>query len=382
MIKPVLISVLLILNLYAVTYEEFIKTALSQNEKIKASSLKIEQSKQEAQKLIRYENPNLGLGLSKFEDKNGFSIDLSQDIPLSGARDELKKVAKLNIEKTIIEHKLLRAKTIKELSLKYTKYMEKVSLYDLAKQESEIAKNIYDISKARYRAGTIAKSSYLQAKLSYTQSKRNEDFLYFEQKRYYYDLLLDSKISDEIRLDTNYKFRSKPNESKNPELLLRQIDQRIAKIYAKIDTRILKSFLLTAEYEKEPDQDIYKVGINIPFALLNQKSEEKEIASLEIQKKRFSLIQFKKQIRMKTKKIQEEIALLKKMQKNIQKLLEEEHKMLKMFEEGYKIANINLLQLQDLKNRLIQTKKRQIQIDMMLYKNYIRKNYLTGVYND
>ncbi len=382
MIKLILISVLSLVNLQAITYEEFIETALNQNDRIKASSIKIKQTKQKAQKLIRYENPELGLELSKFEEQNGFTIDLSQNIPISSVREDLKKLAKLKIERSILEHKALKAKTVRNLSLKYVDYLERIALYKLAKEETQIAKKIYEISNARYQAGTVAKSDYLQAKLAYTQSLQNEDLLYLEKNRYYYNLLLESKITDKIELDTNYKFISTSTKKDNPDLLLYKIDELIATTHAKTDTRVLKSFLLMAEYEKEPDQNIYRVGINMPLALLNQKSEEKKIAALEIQKKRFSLIQFKKQINMKIKQVQEENTLLKKMQKDIQNLLKEEHKMLKMFEEGYKIANINLLQLQDLKNSLIQTKKRQIQVDMKLFKNNILKNYLTGVYND
>ncbi len=382
MIKLILISVLSLVNLQAITYEEFIETALNQNDRIKASSIKIKQTKQKAQKLIRYENPELGLELSKFEEQNGFTIDLSQNIPISSVREDLKKLAKLKIERSILEHKALKAKTVRNLSLKYVDYLERIALYKLAKEETQIAKKIYEISNARYHAGTVAKSDYLQAKLAYTQSLQNEDLLYLEKNRYYYSLLLESKITDKIELDTNYKFISTSTKKDNPDLLLYKIDELIATTHAKTDTRVLKSFLLMAEYEKEPDQNIYRVGINMPLALLNQKSEEKKIAALEIQKKRFSLIQFKKQINMKIKQVQEENTLLKKMQKDIQNLLKEEHKMLKMFEEGYKIANINLLQLQDLKNSLIQTKKRQIQVDMKLFKNNILKNYLTGVYND
>ena len=60
----------------------------------------------------------------------------------------------------------------------------------------------------------------------------------------------------------------------------------------------------------------------------------------------------------------------------------EDSELLKMFEEGYKIANINLLELQDIKNKVIETKERLIQIKTALNQNAIITNYMQGNYNE
>ncbi len=382
MIKIVLISFFMFVKVSAFSYEEFIKETLSQNAKFKASEINIKQIEQKVQTLTRFENPQLDLGVSKFKDENGYFVNLSQDIPMPSFVNRLRKLAKLKVEKANTKHKLLRAHIIKGISFKYVDYIQKTALYNLAKEETKIAKRIYEISKARFEAGSISKSSFLQAKLSYRQSEQNEQMLLLEKIKNYYDLLFESKITHEIDLDTNYKFLAANKSGINPEIALYELNKRIASIKSKTDTKILKSFSLNGEYEKEPEQNIYRVGISMPLALLNQKSQEKEIAKLEIQKERYLLSQLKKRVTLQLNKIEKENALLKKMQKNVKNLLRQEHSMLKIFQEGYKIANINLLQLQDLKNRLIQTKKQKIEIEMKFYKNNILKNYLTGVYNE
>ncbi|MDQ7069126.1 MAG: hypothetical protein Q9M40_14850 [Sulfurimonas sp.] len=53
-----------------------------------------------------------------------------------------------------------------------------------------------------------------------------------------------------------------------------------------------------------------------------------------------------------------------------------------MYEEGYKIANTSLLQLQDIKNKVIQTREQIIQTDTALNKNAIYTNYNQGNYNE
>jgi cobalt-zinc-cadmium efflux system outer membrane protein len=53
-----------------------------------------------------------------------------------------------------------------------------------------------------------------------------------------------------------------------------------------------------------------------------------------------------------------------------------------MFEDAYKIANVNLLELQNIKNRVIQTKEALIKIQTAIDQNTITTNYIAGAYNE
>ncbi len=57
-------------------------------------------------------------------------------------------------------------------------------------------------------------------------------------------------------------------------------------------------------------------------------------------------------------------------------------KLLEMFEDAYKIASINLLELQNVKNRVIKTKESLIKIHTALNQNAIFTNYIAGAYNE
>jgi cobalt-zinc-cadmium efflux system outer membrane protein len=81
-------------------------------------------------------------------------------------------------------------------------------------------------------------------------------------------------------------------------------------------------------------------------------------------------------------RLKKERNTLEKLEKNSKKILKTEIRLLNMYEDGYKIANINLLQLQDIKNRLIETKKSLIYINTALQKNAIYTNYNQGSYSE
>ncbi len=53
-----------------------------------------------------------------------------------------------------------------------------------------------------------------------------------------------------------------------------------------------------------------------------------------------------------------------------------------MYEDGYKIANINLVELQLIKNHMIRTQEKLIDINTKKENNIIEYNYLTGAYNE
>jgi cobalt-zinc-cadmium efflux system outer membrane protein len=118
------------------------------------------------------------------------------------------------------------------------------------------------------------------------------------------------------------------------------------------------------------------------LAFFNTKSQEKAISRLEAQKSELLLQNEKARLNIETIKFQKEMTSLKSLKRQNEKILQAELELLKMFEEGYKIANINLLELQDIKNKVIETKERLIQIKTALDQNAIYANYMQGNYNE
>ena len=139
---------------------------------------------------------------------------------------------------------------------------------------------------------------------------------------------------------------------------------------------------LYAEYEAEPDQSIARVGIKIPLAVFNTKTEEKRIADL--QEKQSGLLLQNQRITLSNNlaRLKKELLILQSVVSSTQKLYNSQKELLKMYEDGYKIANINLIELQNIKNQMIQTKEKEITLQNKINKNIVIYNYEVGEYND
>ncbi len=269
------------------------------------------------------------------------------------------------------------------MSQKYLTYRQKYAFWRLSLEEKKLAKKIFDIAASRYHAGTIAKREYLRARLAYHRSEQQTAATALQKEQAYYTLLAEAGITEEIALTGTHRFTLQHTaRSENPELALLHAGIDVARYKARVDSRKVTSFSLFTEYEKEPDQDIVRAGIRLPVALFNRGEAERKIASLSIRQRTYAIERYKAKNAILQKRLRRERTLLLRLRDDTRQLLREQRSMLKMLEEGYKIANVNLLELQEVKNSMIQTRKRSIEIATKLDLNTIRQNYLNGVYND
>ena len=388
--KRLLLPLLATLSLYAQDFEQFKEEALTKSPYLKANAMLIEQSKEQSKITTRYKNPTLALEASQFNQDasnasdNGFRIELTQPLRLWGVgsdRDALSQAQLTSAEKQVT---LTRAAFIKELSLKYVAYKRLTKRETLASQELRIAQKIADISKARFESGTIARVKYLQATLDVKRAKNNLDTLTMAKTDAYYKLLSFAGLQTEPELESNYSFRLQTENAplSTPELAVLQSRQKEAAANAALSANKLEWLALRAEYEKEPDQAIYRVGVNIPLVVFNAKHEEKKIAKLQAQTQQLLFEQTKTAQNFTLNKTVRLIDKLSALQKSTQALINAQQELLLMYEDGYKIANINLIELQLIKNQMIRTQEKLIDINRQKENNIIEYNYLTGAYNE
>jgi len=257
-------------------------------------------------------------------------------------------------------------------------------LLALGDEELQIAKKIYDISVARFEGGSISKGVKLQALVDFEMSESSKDFLSLKSMQSYYSLLKFAGINEEIELDVAYDFTisSDLQNINNPTLEVFKAQQNQALREAKLNSNSVEWMNLFAELENEPEQDVARIGLNFPLAFFNDKSQEKRISTLQASRTELLIKNEKSRLNIELIKLQKERQALLKLSKNSDKTLRTQLELLKMYEDGYKISNINLLQLQDIKNRVIQTKRALIQIYTALNQNAIYTNYTQGNYNE
>ena len=382
MFKNILLSGVFCALLSAESFDTFLDMAIKNSPYLQSSALKIEQAKEEGSILTRYKNPSLELEYSPQD--SGYRVNISQPLRVWDIQNNKNTLAKSRLKSATLSYTQKKALFVYDIALQYIEYANKMSIYKLTDEELEIAQTIYNISSSRYEAGTIARGFLLQAKIDYEMAEIKRKSLELESTQSYYALLSSAGIKQEITLDTSYRFTLKNSvyKSNNPKLLLLQAKQEKSIAQLKLSKNKIEWIDLFAEYESDPSQNITRVGLNIPLAIFNRKSQEVNIAKLQNKQTLLLIESEKKKIEISLAKLHKERHSLHALEAKNRELLTSQVELLTMFQNGYKIANINLLQLQDIKNRVIATKKALITIQTALDKNAIVTNYIQGAYND
>ncbi|MDF1876305.1 TolC family protein [Sulfurimonas sp. SAG-AH-194-L11] len=387
--KKLFLVPLLIGTLQAQNFEAFLAESVQKSPLLKTNVLSLEQAQEKATLTTRYKNPTLSLQVSNFSldtgnSEVGYSAGISQPIRLwgvSGAREDLAKAQTSQVKAGV---KLSRANFVKKLSSLYAKYKRAVGAESLAKEELAIAQNIAKISQSRFENGTISRVKYIQASLD---AKRVQNFLAQTQvvkTSAYYRMMGYRGLSQEVEVDTEYDFSlSKLSEAiSNAQIELSRARTKSAQANAELNANKLEWVSLYGQFEQEPDQSIARVGVNLPLVVFNTKSQEKQIAKLSADKEKLVTQNLTQQLTFKLRELQNSIQTLEVVEKTLKELLLSQKELLAMYEEGYKIANINLIELQNIKNQLINTKENLLNITLSKELNIIQHNYLTGSYNE
>lgn len=397
MLKNICVSGLLVLTLQAesfqkkpISFDIFLQKAIQTSPYLKSSALAVDQAKEQGSLLTRYANPTLEGEYSKFnpdvgDSDNGFRVNYSQPVRLWSVEDDRKALALATRSNANAIYRQQRAVFIRDLSLQFTLYSQQKMLLDLGNEELLIAKKIYDISKARYESGTISRGFLLQSQVDYEIVKSRNEALNLASSQSYYTLLRRAGLNEEVELDTTCVFdlmiRAKET-AVNPDLAIIKSQQDQANSETKLNSNKIEWMNVFAEYESEPEQDILRAGINFPLAIFNTKSQERAISKLQASRSELLLKNENSRLDIELNRLHAERSSLHKQVDANEEVLKTEMELLVMFQEGYKIANINLLQLQDAKNKVIGTKRTLIQVNTALDQNTIITNYNQGSYNE
>ena len=386
MIKTLSAIVLLTSSIYAqITFDEFLNDAIKNSPYLKKNALNITQTTLENEVLQRTKNPTLELEYSRFEpDANGYKIAFSQNFKGWGVADDIKKFTSVKLQKIEAKYNLSYAQFQQNISLLFVQYAQKQKLYTLAKEELEIASRIYAISQKRYDVGTISQGVMFQAKVEFDIVSIELDSLYLDSQKEYFALFEIAGYSAPIALDYHYDFIIQNNikSLQNPSLTYLENLEDEQQVFSKLQAHTIESFDIYTSFEHENKQEIVSVGVSFDLPIFNTKKQEIEVAKLERDKVRLEIQKKQKSITLKLLELKQERVSLYALEVKNRVALTTQEKLLQMFEKSYKIARVNLLELQTIKNRVIQTKKTLIKLHSLLDINTINRNYLQGFYNE
>ena len=381
MIK-LLLFVSLSAALMAESYEQFLAKAIEKSPYLNASVLMMDQAKLEGKKIVRYDNPILEVEKSKFRSENGYRVGINQPIRLWGVGEDKEQMSRSMVANAKANVALERSRFIKELSLLYVDYAQNQKRLILAQEELKIAQSINDLSKQRYANGSLSKALMLQADVAYADAASN---LLDHQKEAIksYDALREyAGIMEEVSIDSQHLFTRMQDEKSSPELTLMSTENTLKASQAKLETRVIESIGVFGEYEKEPDQNIYRAGISIPLPLFNTKNEEKVLQAIQTRQNTLFLKAHSDRLGLHKKRLLREIASLESLLQQRQENLKNAQELLAMYQDAYAIANVNLLELYEIKNRRIATQEEIISLQSQINRSTIEFNYLQGAYNE
>ncbi len=382
MLRYAIVLWLLGLMAFGVDFQTLRNLALKNSLYLQSNALLIDEAKLEQAKTTRYQNLSLEIEYSKFDQENGHRLNLSQPIRLWGVGDAREELAKMITETAKSEVKLTRAKFLYRLSELYLSYKEACALEKLATQEETIAKRVYMIAQKRYENGTIAKADMLQAKLAYTLAASKVQEKALEKLVCYYDLLAFSGINEEMTILDDYSFTQTAQPLHNPTLTYLKSKKSRTQATAKLYGNKVEWINLYAEWEAEPEVDIYRVGLGIPLPLFNDRSEEKQQAKLQAKAEELIIKNYQSHLDFQLVKLSKSLQTLNKLIDSYRMTLDNQQELLTLFEEGYKIASIDIVQIEQVKNALIETKRRLILARIEKERNINTQNYLKGNYNE
>jgi outer membrane protein TolC len=264
----------------------------------------------------------------------------------------------------------------------YVDYAQNQKLLNLSEEELKIAQSINNVSKERYANGTLSKALMLQADVAYSDALSNRAESQKEAVKSYDALREYAGFSEEIAVDDDTNFIRFGDEKLNPDLALLTSENDLKASQAKLETRVIESIGVFGEYEKEPDQNIYRAGVSIPLPIFNTKREEKSIQELQIRQNALFFKAQNDRLGLRKKSLIKEITSLEILLQQRQKNLKNAQELLGMYQDAYAIANVNLLELYEIKNRRIATQEEIISLQSQMNRSTIEYNYLQGAYNE
>lgn len=386
-----MIFLTLSLSLFGMSYEKFKKYTLKNSKILKSQTLSLQTTEQENNILLRTANPTLNLEVLNYNENAGrndveYAAGISQTIRTGSYMNGLQSKAYASSLLSKAFRTQGRAGYIKTLEGLYTQYVYQSKMLLLLQEEYRLSRRVTNIAKERYQSGSENRVAYLQAKTETTSLKTQMYTTKQQLSTLYYQLLaiagLDKKISLDKKFIYSVSSRTKSTSKLSPEQQVLKAKEELYQSDYTMNQSALRNYSLYAGIEKEPDQSVLRVGLNIPLAIHNDRSEERMLAKLKMQQTRLDAEQLSINVRSQKQMIKAAISEFSQQYHALKTLQREQQELAALLQEGYKIAKGSLFQLMSAKTKLIQTRKALLQTQKMINDQKIALRFLQGDYND
>jgi len=379
------------LTLFGMSYAKFKEHTLKNSKVLQSQKLSLHVTQQENNILLRTANPTLTLEASRFDEdignnSFGYSVSASQTIRTGSYMNGIqnKTDASTLFKKAFVREG--KAGYIKALEGLYTSYVYQNKLLNLLQQEYKLSNKVTHMVKERFTNGSDNKVSYLQAKTETLTLKTQMYTTKQQVSTLYYELLTTAGLRKKVSLEKQFIYsvssKTKQTSKLSPGQQVLQAKEKLYESDLNMNQSALQRYDMYAGIEKEPDQSILRLGINIPLSVHNDRSEERMLAKLQGQQARLNTEQLSLAVHSQKQMLKASINELSMQYYSLKELQKEQQSLSTLLQEGYQIAQGSLFQLMTAKNKLIQTKKALLQAQKIINDQKIALRFLQGDYND
>ncbi len=391
MIRILMIFFTFSLTLFGMSYAKFKEHTLKHSKVLQSQKLSLQVTQQENNILLRTANPTLNLEASRFDEdignnSFGYSVSASQTIRTGSYMDGLKDktYASTLLRKAFVTQG--KAGYIKALEGLYTDYVYQNKMLSLLQQEYKLSNKVTNMVKERFKNGSDNKVSYLQARTETLALKTQMYTIKQQVSTHYYQLLAIAGFRKKVSLGKRFIYsvssKTKHSSKLSPQQQILQAKEKLYQSDLSMNQSSFQNYDVYAGMEKEPDQSILRLGINIPLAMHNDRSEERMLAKLQGQQTKLDREQLSLNVHSQKQMLKAAIGELSAQYNALKMLQKEQQELTSLLQEGYKIAKGSLFEMMSAKNKLIQTRKALLQTQKIINDQKIELRFLQGDYND
>lgn len=382
-------GLLVVFNLQAQTYEALLADAINNSSELKILQKKEEQISLQGQIERRLKNPSLELEIADFSpnfltqsNDMGIRVGISQSVLLPHIQRDKSYITKKSINVAKKQYEVEKLKFIYTFNLYYLRYKEAQKKLELQEQSMRLSSEILNVVKQRYEEGAVAKSDYLEAELAYKKTENSQQKLELLVEQLKDELLLFSNLSKRIEIDTEHIFFSYSKTLEHPIIGLSQAQQEVSRSKLELLEHSVESVEFFSELEREPDQDIFRIGISIDLPTFNINNEERQLEKIKIANEVLTLSSKKRRLDLNVQQLKRKNSQLEALKFSHESLTHSQKELFHMYQESYRIAKVNLLKLQKIKEQIVLNQEKILDSNFAIEENNIKINYLQGVYSE
>jgi cobalt-zinc-cadmium efflux system outer membrane protein len=383
------IGLFVVAHLHAQSYEDLLGQAINNSVKLQLIQKQQEQISLNGQIERRYKNPNLELEIADFSSQfvtksNSFGarIGISQSIPLPHIQKDREFIIQNQINVVQKQYSVEKSNFIYGFNLKYLAYKKAQNLWALHEKSIMLSKEILETVNQRYQEGAVAKSDYLEAKLEYSRTQNRRANLLFDVSKTKNELLAFSNITNAEFIESGHLFLLAQQTLLHSTIELGKAKNQVSQAKLELLQHSIESIEFFSELEKEPDQDIFRVGVSIALPMFNVKSEERQLEKIKIANQALRMVNQERLLLLEIEQLKSENSQLEQLKQRNQSLISSQEELFNMYQQSYRIAKVNLLKLQQIKEQRIINQEKILESNFAIEQNNIKINYLQGAYSE